>query len=53
MKRFPKDFVDRLQAKAATRRRRALQTAVAERKLREDQEGSIWKSGKGGAHYDR
>ena len=52
MKRFLKDFVDRLKVKAAIRRKRALQRAAAEMKLREEQEGSIWKSGKGGAHHD-
>ena len=27
--------------------------ALAEKKLREGQDGSIWRSGKGGAHHDR
>lgn len=53
MKRFLKDFVEGLQAKPAIRRRQGLRRAAAEMKLREKQEGSIWKSGKGGSHFDR
>ena len=53
MKRFLKDFVDRRRRSAAIRRGRALERAAAEMKLREKQEGSIWRSGKGGAHHDR
>jgi hypothetical protein len=51
VKRFLKDFVGRLQAKTAISRRRALRRTAAEMKLRGTQEGSIWKSGKGGYHY--
>lgn len=39
-------------AKIQMRRERALERAAAEMKLRENYEGSIWKSGKGGGHYD-
>jgi hypothetical protein len=53
MIRYMKDLVGRTRAKAAIRRNRALHKAVAERRLRETQEGSIWRSGEGGAHHDR
>jgi hypothetical protein len=53
MEWFLKDFVRRRQSKAAIRRRAALQRAAREMKLLETQEGSIWKSGKGGGHHDR
>jgi hypothetical protein len=60
LKRFLKDFVGRRRSNAAirrrlaaSRRRRALHRALAEMKLREAREGSIWRSGKGGAHHDR
>jgi hypothetical protein len=44
---------NRFQAKMTSRRGRALERAIAEKKLREGQDGSIWRSGKGGAHHDR
>jgi hypothetical protein len=44
---------NRFQAQMKSRRGRSLERALAEKKLREDQDGSIWRSGKGGAHHDR
>ena len=44
---------NRFQARMTSRRCRALERALAEKKLREGQDGSIWRSGKGGAHHDR
>ena len=44
---------NRFQARMKSRRGRALERALAEKKLREGQDGSIWRSGKGGAHHDR
>ncbi len=52
MKHFLKSLADRRRATLAIRRRRALDRAVAERRLRETQDGSIWRSGKGGGHPD-
>ena len=43
----------RFQARMTSRRGRALERALSEKKLREGQDGSIWRSGKGGAHHDR
>lgn len=48
-----KALADGLRARAAARRRRALHGAAAEIERREKQEGSIWRSGKGGYHHDR
>ena len=50
---FLKDFVDRQRAKAVNRRDRALHKAATEMKLRENREASIWRTGKGGGHFDR
>ena len=44
---------NRFQARMTSRRGRALERALAEKNLREGQDGSIWRSGKGGAHHDR
>jgi hypothetical protein len=52
MRRYLKQLLRRHRARAALRRRNALERAAAEMKLRENYEGSIWKSGKGGGHYD-
>ncbi len=43
----------RFRAQMKSRRGRSLERALAEKKLREGQDGSIWRSGKGGAHHDR
>ncbi len=53
MKRSLRALADGLRARAAARRRRALHGAAAEMERREKQEGSIWRSGKGGYHHDR
>ena len=53
MRRSLRAFVDGLRARTEARRRRALRGAVAEMERREKQEGSIWRSGKGGYHHDR
>jgi len=53
MKRFLKVLVDRRRSKAATRRGAALQRAAREMHPPETDGGSIWKSGKGGGHFDR
>ncbi len=50
---FLRNLLGRRRASASERRSRLLQKAAAEMKLRETQEGSIWRSGKGGAHHDR
>ena len=44
---------NRFRAQMKSRRGRSLERALAEKKLREGQDGSIWRSGKGGAHHDR
>ncbi len=46
-------FLEGLRIRAATRRRRALHRAAAEMERRDPHGGSIWRSGKGGAHHDR
>ena len=53
MKRFLKVLVDRRRSKAATRRGAALHRAAREMRPPETDGGSIWKSGKGGGHFDR
>jgi hypothetical protein len=53
MERFLRDLADGLRAKTAMRRKRALRKALSEMEQRKHQEASIWKSGKGGYHYDR
>ena len=53
MMRLLGSFLEKMRARSADRRARALHRAIAETKLRETQEGSIWRSGKGGAHHDR
>jgi hypothetical protein len=53
MKRFLKVLVDRQRSKAATRRGAALHRAAREMQPAETDGGSIWKSGKGGGHFDR
>jgi hypothetical protein len=47
------ELVAERRAKAALRRKRALERAIAEKRLADSQDGSIWRSGKGGAHHDR
>jgi len=46
-------FLARLHTRATTRRKRALRRAAAEMERRDPHGGSIWRSGKGGAHHDR
>ncbi|HET6715013.1 MAG TPA: hypothetical protein VFI59_15075 [Actinomycetota bacterium] len=46
-------FLDGLRTRASERRKRALRRAAAEMQRRDPHEGSIWRSGKGGAHHDR
>jgi hypothetical protein len=53
MERFVREVADALRARMATRRKRALRKALAEMEQRRNQVASIWKSGKGGYHYDR
>lgn len=53
MKLSLRGLADGLRARTAARRRRALRGAAAEMERREKQEGSIWRSGKGGYHHDR
>ena len=52
MKRFLKGLGGRWRVRAESRRRRALHKAIAEKKLRESEEATIWKSGRGGGHPD-
>ncbi|HEY7660587.1 MAG TPA: hypothetical protein VIC58_08305 [Actinomycetota bacterium] len=51
--RFLEHFRSRRRARKEVRRGRELEKAIAELELRRNQEASIWKSGKGGAHIDR
>jgi hypothetical protein len=51
MGRFLRDFGRRRRSKAAIRRGAALEKAA--REMKQTQEASIWKSGKGGGHHDR
>jgi len=53
VRRNLKDVVGSMRARVAARRKRDLRRALAETKLRETQDPSIWRSGKGGAHHDR
>jgi hypothetical protein len=53
MERFLRDFLRRRDPKTAVRRKATLQRVAREMKPLETQEGSIWKSGKGGGHHDR
>ena len=50
---FVKGLADRRRAKAANRRKGALEKAAREMQLRDNDGGSIWRSGKGGGHHDR
>jgi hypothetical protein len=52
MRRLLQEVLRKRRARTEIRRERALERAAAEMKLRENYEGSIWKSGKGGGHYD-
>jgi len=52
MRRFIRDFMAQRRSKAANRRRVALRRAAREMQ-RDTDEGSIWRSGKGGGHHDR
>jgi hypothetical protein len=53
MKRSLMAIRDRRRARAEIRRKRALKRAVAEMERHQIEDGSIWRSGKGGAHHDR
>jgi hypothetical protein len=50
MKGFVAGFGSWMRARSETRRRRALRRALAESK-REHDDGTIWRSGRGGYHY--
>jgi hypothetical protein len=52
MKDWFRHVTSRLRTNVAARRGRKLERAMAEARLREHQEPTIWKSGKGGFHYD-
>jgi hypothetical protein len=52
MKSWFRRVKSRLRANVSARRGRKLERAMAEARLREHQEPTIWKSGKGGFHYD-
>ena len=52
MKRFLRAMKDKRRARAEVRRKRALKRAVAEMERHQIEDGSIWRSGKGGAHHD-
>jgi hypothetical protein len=52
MRGFIRDLVARRRSKVANRRRAALRKAAREMQ-RDTDEGSIWRSGKGGGHHDR
>ena len=53
MRRSVRELVGSMRAKAVARRARGLRRAIAEKQMREHQDPSIWRSGKGGAHHDR
>ena len=48
-----RDLVGSMRARTEARRARGLRRAIAEKQMREHQDPSIWRSGKGGAHHDR
>jgi hypothetical protein len=43
-------LADRLRTRAEVRRKRRLDRAVKEREVRTIDDGTIWRSGKGGSH---
>jgi hypothetical protein len=52
MKDWFRRVKSRLRTNVSARRGRKLERAMTEARLREHQEPTIWKSGKGGFHYD-
>ena len=53
MFRLIKDFVAKRRATVAARRKDAIHKAAREMNPSGNQDGTIWRSGKGGSHFDR
>jgi hypothetical protein len=53
MRRILRDFIARRRDAAASRRNDALHKAAREMNGSGHQDGTIWRSGKGGSHFDR